>query len=192
MKKLNLKLYESPYPLQDTNSMWADVDENTGELRAIHKYNKSKGEWEPNMVSVDYISTGNANIAHIYPINDVWVETKQNSFSDETYSFIQIVIPNLPDTEKQFINEIQRQGSITNNTYFYDSLHQALTINTKAQYLTLFLKTQKALSDIFNSEQNSYGVLSIVTSEDELLLTDNTMHYGKDINKRMIFKNYGM
>ena len=56
--------------------MWADVDENTGELRAIHKYNKSKGEWEPNMVSVDYISTGNANIAHIYPINDVWVETK--------------------------------------------------------------------------------------------------------------------
>lgn len=186
MKKLNLKLYESPYPLQDTNSMWADVDENTGELRAIHKYNKSKGEWEPNMVSVDYISTGNANIAHIYPINDVWVETKQNSFSGETYSFIQIVIPDLPDTEKQFIHEIGRLGSITNNTYFYDNLHQAATISTETQYLTLFLNCVQTLIDIFNSEQNSYGVLNIVTSEDELLLTDSTMHYGKDINERMI------
>ena len=57
MKKVNLSnLYESYYPPENTDILWADKDENTGELKAIHKYNKSKGEWEPSMVSVDYLN----------------------------------------------------------------------------------------------------------------------------------------
>lgn len=57
MKKVRLNnLYESPLPPEDINILWADIDEDTEELRAIHKYNKSKGKWEPNMVSVDFMN----------------------------------------------------------------------------------------------------------------------------------------
>lgn len=55
MKKLTLKLYESSYPPTDINTLWVDKDENTGKIKAIHEYNKSKGEWEPSMVSIDYL-----------------------------------------------------------------------------------------------------------------------------------------
>lgn len=56
MKKYKLdNLYESSSPLENIDNLWADVDENTGELKAIHKYNKSKCEWEPSMVSVNYL-----------------------------------------------------------------------------------------------------------------------------------------
>ena len=56
MKKVNLNnLYESPYPPTDINTLWVDKDESTGKIRAIHKYNIAKGEWEPDMVSVDYM-----------------------------------------------------------------------------------------------------------------------------------------
>lgn len=56
MKKYKLdNLYESPLPPVNVNILWADVDENTGDLRAIHRYNKIEGKWEPYMVSVDYL-----------------------------------------------------------------------------------------------------------------------------------------
>lgn len=57
MKKYKMdNLYESKYPLENTNNLWADKDENTGKLRAMHQYNRSKGEWEPTMISVDYLN----------------------------------------------------------------------------------------------------------------------------------------
>lgn len=56
MKKVRLNnLYESSLPPEDINVLWADIDENTGDLRAIHRYNKAKGEWEPYMASTDYM-----------------------------------------------------------------------------------------------------------------------------------------
>lgn len=70
MKKFNVNnLYESPYPPTNTNVLWLDKDETAGEIRAIHKYNSTKGEWEPTMVGVNYMkkeepgsgSTGNIN-----------------------------------------------------------------------------------------------------------------------------------
>ena len=66
MKKVNLNnLYESRYPPENIDVLWADKDSNTGELRAIHKYNKSKGKWEPNMVSVDYLNSTNIKIVKL-------------------------------------------------------------------------------------------------------------------------------
>lgn len=56
MKKVNVNnLYESHYPPEDINTLWVDKDETTGKIRAIHKYNKAEGKWEPDMVSVDYM-----------------------------------------------------------------------------------------------------------------------------------------
>lgn len=73
MKKVNLNnLYESHYPPTDINVLWVDRDENTGKIRAIHEYNKSKGEWEPSMVSVDYLeesSTDTYTIRFYVPID---------------------------------------------------------------------------------------------------------------------------
>lgn len=55
MQKINLTLYESSLPLEDTRNLWADVDKDTGDIIAIHRYNHGKGEWEPYLVSVDYM-----------------------------------------------------------------------------------------------------------------------------------------
>lgn len=66
MKKVRLNnLYESSLPPEDINVLWADIDENTGNLRAIHKYNKSKGQWEPDMVSIDFMNPGNEDTGEI-------------------------------------------------------------------------------------------------------------------------------
>lgn len=62
MKKHVLNLYESSLPLANTNNLWVDIDENTNSIKAIHKYNKSKGEWEPHLISAEYLlgdDTGN-------------------------------------------------------------------------------------------------------------------------------------
>lgn len=60
MRKINLdNLYESPTPLENINNLWVDIDEDTGDIRAVHRYNKDKGEWEPYIVSVDYIKPDN-------------------------------------------------------------------------------------------------------------------------------------
>lgn len=45
MKKLNLNLYESPYPPTDTNVFWVDVNESTGDIATIKKF--ENGEWVP-------------------------------------------------------------------------------------------------------------------------------------------------
>lgn len=46
MKKLNLKLYESSTPPEDTNVLWVDIDENTNKLKSIQQYNQSNGKWD--------------------------------------------------------------------------------------------------------------------------------------------------
>lgn len=54
MKRLNLNnLYESHLPPTRTDVLWVDKDENTGDIRAIHRY--KRGKWEPYLVSVDYL-----------------------------------------------------------------------------------------------------------------------------------------
>ena len=55
MRKVNLNLYESPNPPTDIKVLWVDKNEATGDIKAIHKYNIKTGEWEPYLVSVDYM-----------------------------------------------------------------------------------------------------------------------------------------
>lgn len=58
MQRIELgNLIESPTPLENINDLWADIDESTGDIKAIHRYNKGKGEWEPYLVSVDYLKS---------------------------------------------------------------------------------------------------------------------------------------
>lgn len=63
MRKVILNnLYESAYPPSDTNILWVDKDENTEKIRAIHKYNKDRGEWEPYLISVEYLKEDSQKI----------------------------------------------------------------------------------------------------------------------------------
>ena len=55
MKKHILNLYEQELPPKNINNLWVDIDENTGEIKAIHRFNKIKREWEPYLVSVAYL-----------------------------------------------------------------------------------------------------------------------------------------
>ena len=57
MKKIRLdNLYQSSLPPTDISILWVDVDENIGEIRAIHRYNKKESSWEPYLVSVEYLT----------------------------------------------------------------------------------------------------------------------------------------
>lgn len=52
MRKIKLdNVYESPNPPDDINVLWGDIDESTGELVSIKKYNTVNNEWEPYMES---------------------------------------------------------------------------------------------------------------------------------------------
>lgn len=54
MKKVNLSnLYESSTPPSDTKSLWMIKDHKTGDIKVIFRY--KKGNWEPYLVSVDYL-----------------------------------------------------------------------------------------------------------------------------------------
>lgn len=56
MKKVNLNnLYESPYPPTNINVLWVDKDESTGDIRAIHRYDRAAKAWTPYLVAVDYL-----------------------------------------------------------------------------------------------------------------------------------------
>ena len=60
MKKYKLNnLYQSPYPLENTNNLIADVNPNNNDLQAIMRFNVTKQEWEPYMLSMDFIREGN-------------------------------------------------------------------------------------------------------------------------------------
>lgn len=59
MKKVILNLYESTYPPDNINVLWVDKDKNTGDIRAIHRYNQRTKEWEPYLVSVKYLTDNN-------------------------------------------------------------------------------------------------------------------------------------
>lgn len=75
MRKYKLdNLYQSPYPLENTNNLIADVNPNNNDLQAIMRFNVAKQEWEPYMLSMDFIREGNLetgdNIAVISTIID--------------------------------------------------------------------------------------------------------------------------
>lgn len=55
MRKITLNLYEQELPPKNINDLWVDIDENTGDIKAIHRYNKKESKWEPYLVSVSYL-----------------------------------------------------------------------------------------------------------------------------------------
>lgn len=63
MKKYNLdNLYQSSYPLENTNNLRASVNPNNNDLQSVMRFNVAKQEWEPYMVSMDFIKDGNLEI----------------------------------------------------------------------------------------------------------------------------------
>ena len=87
MRKISLDLYESPIPLENINNLWVDMDESNKDIKAIHRYNTGKGEWEPYMVSVDYIKDG-GNDENAFPIpkNAVYFTPKRGAYVYTRYT----------------------------------------------------------------------------------------------------------
>lgn len=44
-----------PIPPTDINVLWVDKDESTGDIRAIHRYDRAAKAWTPYLVAVDYL-----------------------------------------------------------------------------------------------------------------------------------------
>lgn len=98
MKKINLgNLYESPFPLENVNDLWADIDEDSKDIRAVHRYNKGKSEWEPYLVSVDYIKPDDSlppgwNRAMRKTFQVTSYKTFVQQFNENTYNVVGILV----------------------------------------------------------------------------------------------------
>lgn len=129
MKKFNANnLYESPYPPTNTNVLWVDKDETAGEIRAIHKYNSTKGEWEPTMVGVNYLKNEKPGIG----------EGGTGSGNLNTFSDVYFQLPTGTDaTTKQQI----KQGLIEKNFdgSMVDSTTPVLVASRQVAYQTVTL-----------------------------------------------------
>lgn len=91
MKKTTLNLYEQRLPPDNINNLWLDKDENTGEIKAIHRYNKSKGEWEPYLVSVDYLKDEDSDLEGYTKLFDlIFDDNRVLIESDPTLTFFTV------------------------------------------------------------------------------------------------------
>lgn len=107
MKRFNFNnkpLVESPYPPQDTNVLWVDVDESTGKVASVKKF--LRGEWVDYLIFVPEpeIFNGPAN-------NEIWYTTVDGQpydfqsiieeFEDESPYVGPNVISNVFDSNKK-------------------------------------------------------------------------------------------
>lgn len=73
MRKVNLNnLYESSVPPTDTRVLWVVKNHNTGDIKAIFRY--ERGKWEPYLVSVRYmkeeVKEEDAKVTNIKNVNN--------------------------------------------------------------------------------------------------------------------------
>lgn len=157
MKKVNLNnLYESPYPLENIDSLWVDKDENTGKIRAIHEYNKSKGEWEPSMVSIDFMKPDEeGEVTSIFYDNG-------NSFSkqilkDETNKHVVVCLihndwinpaTELADTGIPCVATGPHETSTRDLSYRMTEVHKPVYSNGDTAELQLFLGGREVNSGV--------------------------------------------
>lgn len=104
MKKINLRLYKSYYPPEDINVLWGDIDEASGNIKCIYKYNKKNQKWEPYVVSPEHLDSNKDSSRTFIMENkqDITVKiTRGNGVVSGTTVdndlLIQVAYPGLPD-----------------------------------------------------------------------------------------------
>lgn len=198
MKRIKLDLYESPTPLENTKDLWVDIDEDTNDIKAIHRYNHDKGEWEPYMVSVEYIKPdGNeATITTITSNTGVRVKNITNPEDGPlAYQLIQVVIPDSP-----FYGEVSgtqtRVHAIADGIYVGEGNPDNYDNIPLMDMLVLFLGNRNGFP--FDPENYRGCKIRIVASEDDLEIDSDTMTYDgcipsvKFTKYTIKNKNYGM
>lgn len=179
MRKIRLdNVYESPVPLDNINNLWGDIDENTGELLAIHKYDAGKGEWEPYMVSVEYIKPdGNEATINIVNSNTgVRVKNVTNpEDSSMAYQLIQVVLPDSP-----FYGEVSgtqtRVHAIADGVFVGDGNPGDYDNVPLMDILVCFLGSRNGFP--FDPENYRVCKIRIVASEDDLEIDSDTITHG--------------
>lgn len=149
MKKVNLNnLYESPYPPTDINTLWVDKDESTGKIRAIHKYNIAKGEWEPDMVSVNYMKPTEPEDSNSFV---VW--TKEDFENSETRS-IHMLRPNGSDPL-----DIERYYCIVDTNWKCE--------DTEKEFIARAIKYDTNGAALFSSDESDESTSFTIHSDTE-------------------------
>lgn len=175
MKRIKLDLYESPTPLENTKDLWVDIDEDTNDIKAIHRYNHDKGEWEPYMVSVEYIKPdGNEATMTIIPSNTGVRVTNITDTEDGlmSYQLIQVVLPNSP-----FYGEIngatQTRVHAIAEGIFIGNEHIEYENIPLMDVLVAFYGDRNGFP--FDPEHYRGCKIRIVASEDDLEIDSNTV-----------------
>lgn len=178
MRRIKLdNVYESPTPLEDINNLWGDIDENTGELLAIHRYNTGKGEWEPIMVSVDYIKPEGTEATINIVNSNTGVRVKNVTEPEDgllAYQLIQVVVPDPP-----FYGEVSgtqtRVHAIADGVFVGDGIPGDYDNVPLMDILVCFLGNRNGFP--FDPENYRGCKIRIVASEDDLEIDSDTITY---------------
>lgn len=159
MKRFNFNnkpMIESPYPPQNSNVLWVNVDENTGKVVEIKRF--KNGVWETFVQSAGNINNG-ANPFYIQAIED--------------------------DTTVTFLDYSRQATKISlNNTNNYYSAPESLVINSNDRLymqfdtITSFPPQELLVTFSINKEYNAFGLCPLVNIN---ISTPETLISGKVI-----------
>lgn len=148
MRRIKLdNVYESPTPLENINNLWGDIDENTGELLAIHRYNTDNNEWEPYMVSVSYMEPDDGDEINAY--SDIYFQMPEGA----------------EDSIKQVVKNWLTNEGFTNSDELINSTSPVLIESRKSAYSTISLV--RAIHEDFDTAAVISPCFKIVKSSKE-------------------------
>lgn len=197
MKRVRLNnLYESHYLPNNTNVLWVDKDEDNNRIRAIHEYNKSKGEWQPYLVSVEYLqdsdnSSNSQQAVYTYYSTDGKVRTSKLGIDhgDEVEDIgilVQICIPNATIPENMIgkpyaMNQYLTTSGTLSGTPYVD--YSGLTVFTKDG------NTNSASASMVeagvlgvNIPQSNKVLIVLVNTQDQFISGQDIIIDGQQIN----------
>ena len=163
MQRIELgNLIESPTPLENINDLWVDINENTGGIGTIHKYNKGTGEWEPYLVSQD--SSNSYGKVHIVDPDKCYIGLYNED--DVEITMIIVVVPGAPT-----VGAIEATSTNNSLVGFTKSSIVSLYMDTSeislgVKYDVIIVRNVSEISDAVNSAVhvkpanfNIYGTL---------------------------------
>lgn len=142
--RFNKPLVESPYPPQDTNALWVDVDESTDDIKDIKAFTPA-GIWDTTLINTEDIEYG--------------------AFQDK------FVLPVLQLNLTQIVKECNNYiNNITNKEMDDDSVDGYLWVSTEPINKTLFDEFKRLGSIAVQDTARGW----IVSSSDEKQTSDST------------------
>ena len=189
MKKLNLNLYESPYPPTDTNVLWVDVNESTGDIATIKKF--ENGEWVPCLTQGEGGSNPGDDLAEgCQYIEESFESTEPLTIklqqTGEYMEYVEIEVwVNIPDFKYNY----DRKNLHGNNSVYIGGLtnrHNSSSHGGYVEVITNFTDIIQAAEALYEDNRNKFqfsvnGEQHIATlGKSQAIFRPNSAYTGTD------------